>query len=272
MVGRDQKREAVSIIRKSIRVSERQACEFIGLARSVFRRRKAVKDIELRAEIKRLAMKHRRWGYRQIARRVRKSYYVNVKRIYRHYTQMGLKYRTKPKRKRPDIPRVPLVCPEKPGERWSMDFMSDTLSRNSRRFRVFNVIDDCSREAIIQHPAFSIPARKVAALLDAIKEIRGLPKQIVVDNGTEFTSGTMREWARKNGVELHFIEKGKPTQNAFIESFNGKFRNECLNEHWFSDMEEATREIEAYRIEYNEERPHSSLDGLTPAEFIRSVA
>lgn len=272
MVSREQKREAVSDICKVLRVGERKACGFIGLARSVFRHRKAVKDIELRAEIKRLALKHRRWGYRLIARKIRKTYAVNLKRIYRQYTEMGLKYRTKPKRKRIELPKNPLILPEKPGIRWSMDFMSDTLSRASRRFRIFNVIDDCSREALAQYPAFSIPAIRVTAVLDELKALRGLPEQIVVDNGSEFTSGTMRKWALENGVELHLIEKGKPTQNAFVESFNGKFRNECLNEHWFADIEEARREIEAYRIEYNEERPHSSLDGLTPAEFIRSIA
>lgn len=272
MVSRAQKREAVSLICSLLSVGERKACRFVGLARSVFRHVRVVTDVELREEITRLALRHRRWGYRQIARKIRKELRVNVKRIYRLYTELGLKYRTKQKRKRLPLPQTPLVVPAKPGMRWSMDFMNDTLSRVSRRFRIFNVIDDCSREDIVQYAAFSISGRKVTEILDEVKAVRGLPDQIVMDNGAEFTSHVMQNWAAQNGVRLHYIEKGKPTQNAFIESFNGKFRSECLNEHWFASLDEARSEIAKWREIYNTERPHSSLDGLTPAEFIRSVA
>ncbi len=272
MVGRAQNREAVAVICEGLSISERKACKFMGLARSVYRHKRDVNDAELREKIRLLALKHRRWGYRQIARKIRKELRVNVKRIYRLYTEMGLKYRIRARKKRVMTPQTPLLSPARPGMRWSMDFMSDSLSQSGRKFRIFNLIDDCSREAIVQYAAFSITGARVTKLLDEVKVQRGLPDQIVIDNGTEFTSHAVRNWAAENGVKLHYIEKGKPTQNAFIESFNGKFRDECLNEHWFLSIAEARIEIEKWRQIYNHERPHSSLDGMTPAEFIRSVA
>lgn len=272
MVSRKQKREAVTMVCKAFNIGERKACRYIGLARSVFRHNSVIKDIELREQIRTIAMKHRRWGYRQIARKIRKNCVVNVKRIYRHYIEMGLKYRMKPRRKRQNYPQNSILVPVKPGIRWSMDFMSDSLAVTGRKFRIFNIIDDCSRESIVQYVSFSITGERVVKILEELKLTRGLPEQIVIDNGTEFTSKAVRKWSIENNVHLHYIEKGKPTQNAFIESFNGKFRNECLNEHWFSDINEARKVIENYRIEYNEERPHSSLDGMSPNEFLRSVA
>ena len=270
-MSRTQLREAISIVCTGMQSSERKACQFIGMARSVFRHKSRIADIELREKIRELAQKHRRWGYRQIARKLRKELVINVKRVYRLYTEMGLKYRTKQRKKHLFLPRTPLVVPQKPGLRWSMDFMCDALA-NRRRFRIFNIIDDCSREAVAQFVSFSITAKRVVEVLERLASSRGLPEQIVIDNGCEFTSNAFRSWAARNNVALHFIDKGKPTQNAFIESFNGKFRNECLNEHWFESIEEARIETEKYRNIYNQERPHSSLNGLTPHEYLRSVA
>lgn len=265
-------REAVRLVMTAVRVGERRACGFIGIARSVFRHTRKVKDTDLREQMREIAEKHRRWGYRQIARRIRTlGFLVNVKKVYRIYVEMGLKYRIRPRKKRTLLPQNPLQVPAKPGVRWSMDFVSDSLY-SGRRFRSINIIDDCSREAICLHADFSITGFRLTRLLDEIKLSRDLPNQIVVDNGPEFTSKVFLRWAAENGVVIHFIDPGKPTQNAFVESFNGKFRNECLNEHWFLSLREAQEEIEKWREEYNTVRPHSSLDGLTPAEFVRRAA
>ena len=152
-----------------------------------------------------------------------------------------------------------------------MDFVSDALS-DGRKFRVFNVIDDCSREAIVQHVDFSISGLRLVSVFEEIKSKRTLPRQIVCDNGTEFTSHAFRKWAAENNVEICYIDKGKPTQNAFVESFNGKFRDECLNEERFLSISWARSIIETWRIEYNSDRPHSGLNGLTPYEFIAKTA
>jgi len=184
---------------------------------------------------------------------------------------MDLKYRIKTQKKRYCGEPVPLLLPETINERWSMDFVTDRLY-DSRKFRVFNLIDDCSRESIVQHADFSISGVRLVRIFDDLKNSRPLPKQIVCDNGPEFTSKAFRIWADKNSIELHFIEKGKPTQNAFVESFNGKFRDECLNEELFLNIGRARSIIESWRIEYNSERPHSGLNGLTPYEFIAKTA
>jgi putative transposase len=184
---------------------------------------------------------------------------------------MGLKYRRKTQKKRFYGESVPLRIPVGINVRWSMYFVSDTLY-NGRRFRTFNLIDDCSRESVLQYSDFSINGVKLTRLFDDLKKMRTLPAQIVCDNGTEFTSKAFRRWAKENGVEIHYIDKGEPTQNAFVESFNGKFRDECLNEEWFKSLEEARSIIDAWRLEYNSERPHSGLKGLTPYEFIGKTA
>lgn len=166
---------------------------------------------------------------------------------------------------------MPLIPSEYLNERWSMDFVNDTLY-DGRAFRVFNLIDDCSREAIVQHVDISISGVRLVRIFEELKNTRTLPKQLVCDNGTEFTSHAFRKWAQDNNIEIHFIDKGKPTQNAFVESFNGKFRDECLNEEWFASIAHARSIIETWRIDYNAERPHSGLNGLSPYEFIANIA
>jgi putative transposase len=153
-------------------------------------------------------------------------------------------------------------------ERWSMDFMGDTLS-DGRSFRMLNIVDDYTRESPAIVVDFSLPGERVVRELDKVAEQRGLPGTIVVDNGPEFAGRALDEWAYRRGVKLHFIRPGKPVENAYAESFNGKFRDECLNEHWWHGLREAKETIERWRIDYNEVRPHSSLGNATPAEFAR---
>ena len=164
-----------------------------------------------------------------------------------------------------------MLVPNRPDVRWSMDFVSDQLA-NGRRFRVLNVIDDFKREMVGQLTAFSISGRQVARFLRELIEIRGKPAQVVCDNGTEFTSKAMFFWQQQTGVKLGFIQPGKPTQNAFIESLNGKFRSECLDQHWFRSIEQAIEKIRNWRDHYNTVRPHSSLGYMTPLAFAEQAA
>lgn len=269
MVSREQKKEAVTSAQEY--VSERRACELIELHRTVFRHERIERDTELENTIKTIAEKKRRYGYRRIYLDIRKKEKVNHKKVYRLYTKMGLKYRIKPKKKRYQGVRVPMIVPQGTNERWSMDFVTDSLY-DGRRFRVFNLIDDCSREAIEQSAGFSISGKRLVRIFDDIKSRRALPRQIVCDNGTEFTSKAFMKWAADNNVEIHFIDKGKPMQNAFVESFNGKFRDECLNEEWFLTISDARKKIKEWSYEYNTERVHTGLNGLSPYEFIAQIA
>lgn len=190
---------------------------------------------------------------------------MNHKRVHRLYRLEGLSLRRKSRKRRGG--RVGrLMAARRINERWSMDFVSDALAGGTR-FRAFTIVDDCSRENPAIEVDTSLTGARVVRVLDRIAEERGLPEVIVCDNGPEFISKAVDRWAYEHGVKLHFIQPGKPTQNAFIESFNGKFRDECLNEHWFLDLADARTKIEAWRREYNQERPHSSLGGLTPEEF-----
>ena len=173
--------------------------------------------------------------------------------------------------KRPSHARIVQAGPAGPDEQWAMDFVSDSLY-DGRKFRVFNLIDDFSRESIVQHADFSISGLRLVRIFDDLKRMRKLPKQLVCDNGTEFTSKAFMKWANDNKIDLCFIDKGKPTQNAFVESFNGKFRDECLNEEWFMNIGDARHKISKWKLEYNSERPHSGLNGFSPYEFIRQLA
>ena len=190
------------------------------------------------------------------------------KRTYRIYQEEELQVRTKT-RKKLIRPRVPMLVPESINQHWSMDFVSDQLA-NGRRFRVLNIVDDFSRESVLQLAEFSISGQRVARELDRLS--RKLPKTIVCDNGPEFTSKAMFFWSKNTGVKLHFIQPGKPTQNAFVESFNGKFRDYCLNLNWFASLEDAKQVIENWRSHYNHVRPHRSLGKKPPAAFAREAA
>ena len=267
----DRKRIACHLI-ELFHISERTACLLSGISRTAFRYRPKKKaDSVLRERLKALATENPRYGYLMLHGLLKAEGLVrNKKQTYRIYTEEGLQVRTK-KRKKIQRPRLPMEVPSRPNQRWSMDFVSDQLA-NGRRFRTLNVVDDYSREMVGQLVSVSISGRQVARFLSQLIETRTKPCSIVCDNGTEFTSKAMFFWSKETNVKLSFIQPGKPTQNAFVESLNGKFRNECLNQHWFRTMDEARYEIEKWREHYNHIRPHSSLNYLSPVEFAKRAA
>ncbi|MCL4144477.1 UNVERIFIED_CONTAM: hypothetical protein GTU68_063228 [Idotea baltica] len=227
----------------------------------------APNDEALRAALKTVAAKRRRWGYRMLAVKLRRDGFAdNHKRIYRVYREEGLQVPIRKKRK------TALWRGEKPeasshrNDRWSMDFMSDQLA-DGRRIRTLNIVDDHTRECLATEVDTSLSGHRVCRVLDRLTADRGHPKRILTDNGPEFISKALDRWAYEHRVEHQFIQPGKPVQNAYVESFNGTMRNECLNEHWFLDLEDARELIEAWRLDYNTERPHSSLGGKPPSEF-----
>lgn len=225
-------------------------------------------DSELRDRLKMLAEKYPRYGYPTLHTMLRTEGLVkNPKRTYRIYSEEGLQVRTK-KRKKLTRSRVPLALPTKVNERWSIDFVSDKLA-NGRRFRVLNIVDDFSRECVGQLVDTSISGLRMTRFMDTLGR---KPKTIVCDNGPELTSKAMFFWSQENSIKLKFIQSGKPTQNAFVESFNGKFRDYCLNLHWFRTLEEAREKVDEWRRHYDGERPHSSLGKLPPKQFAESAA
>jgi putative transposase len=194
---------------------------------------------------------------------------VNHKRVYRLYREEGLTVRRRGRKRVAREARLPLPVPTGPNELWSLDFVSDALAWG-RRIRLLCVIDAFTRESLAIEADTSLPAWRVAQVLDRLIVERGQgPAEIVMDNGPELTSRVLDQWAYERGVKLRFIEPGKPVQNAFIESFNGRFRDECLNEHWFLTLADAQRITEEWRVDYNRNRPHTSLGNLTPLEFSR---
>jgi putative transposase len=254
------------------RLSERRACQLSGVSRTAFRYEPtAPKDAPLRARLIELASRHKTLGYAMLHGMLKsEGLVVNMKQTYRVYAEERLQLRQR-KKKKLDRPRMPLVVPVGVDIRWSMDFVSDQLS-NGRRYRVLNVKDDYSKELVGQLVAYSISGVQVARFLNQLIEQRSAPDQITCDNGTEFTSKAMFFWQKESGVKLAFIQPGKPTQNAFVESLNGRFRRECLDQHWFRSLEEATEIIDAWRDHYNNERPHSTLNYMTPAAFAKRAA
>jgi putative transposase len=191
---------------------------------------------------------------------------VNHKRVHRIYQAAGLQVRRRRRKRLTRAERVPLPMASQPLERWSMDFTTDTLA-DGRNFRTLNIVDDFTRECVAIEVDRSLPGLRVARVLDRLHATVGLPQTIVMDNGPEFAGRALDAWAYARGVTLRFIRPGKPIENAYVESFNGKFRDECLNEHWFVSLADAKAVIEDWRIDYNTVRPHSSLAGRTPAHF-----
>ena len=218
-----------------------------------------------------LAARWKRFGYRRLHILLkRQGTEINHKRVFRLYSDAGLSIR----RKRKKLPAAQRGKPEPvkdmPNTRWSMDFVSDRLS-NGRRVRLLNVIDECSRECLASVAETSITGAHVTRVLSQLIETHGKPKQILTDNGPEFTSNVMSEWTYTQEIEHRFIDPGKPIQNAYIESFNGKLRDEFLNEHWFKSMDELRGRLEVWRNEYNFIRPHSSLGNLTPHAYRKNL-
>ena len=251
-------------------LAERHACGLANLSRSTVRyQRRRSGDEELRERLRELAGERRRFGYRRLHVLLRREgHEVNHKRVYRLYREEGLSVRKRKRKRVARAERMPLQAPTGPDQVWCLDFVQDALYWG-RKIRVLTVEDAFHREALAIEVDTSLPGARVVRVLDQLTEERGaIPDVIVLDNGPELTSRVLDQWAYERGVKLHFIDPGKPIQNAFIESFNGKFRDECLNEHWFLSLVDARRLIEDWRIDYNENRPHSSLGNLTPREYL----
>lgn len=250
-------------------MSQRRACALIGISRNTLRyiSTGGEKDKVLRERMRRLAEERRRFGCPRLHVLLkREGLVINPKRTERIYAEEGLSLKARRRKKRAAAVRIELPKPDKPDQRWSMDFMLDQLA-DGRRFRVLTLVDDFTRECLALEADTSIGGKRVARVLDRLAFLRRLPQVITVDNGPEFSGNALDEWAFRNNVKLDFIRPGKPVENAFIESFNGKFRDECLNDNWFLSLEEARRIIETWRLDYNRHRPHSSLGDMTPWEF-----
>lgn len=255
-------------------VSTRRACQIMLLQRTSYYY-KPTKDsqLPLRLRIKELACARVRYGYQRIYILLRREgWKVNHKRVYRLYCEEGLHLRSKrPKRRISAAHRANRPEATKINESWSMDFVSDNLF-NGRRIRSLTVVDNFSRECLGIWVEQSIRSEDVVKFMKRISWIRGIPERVFLDNGPEFIGKALDRWAYENKVTLDFSRPGKPTDNAFIESFNGSFRDECLNLHWFLSLKDAKEKIEKWREEYNTFRPHSSLDDLTPKEFAEKHA
>lgn len=250
-------------------LSQRAACRLAGCARSVAQYRlRRTDDADLVERIKAITMERRRFGYRRIGLLLkREGRVVNHKRLYRIYRNLGLKLRPRRKRGVRYVRGNDIAPVTRPNERWSLDFVHDRLL-TGRKFRCLTIVDDFTRECIAVEADFSFPSQRVIRVLNRLAAERPLPTTIKSDNGSEFTSSKMLLWSVDTNVDLHFIEPGKPNQNASVESFNGRLRDEFLNEHAFPTIFHARRSLEEWRRDYNEKRPHTKLDGLTPAEFI----
>ena len=248
-------------------LSQRHACRLVGLDRSTLRyQRKRPDDAALRQRLRELAAERRRFGYRRLGWMLaREGHAMNHKRLYRLYHEEQLTVRRRRGRKRALGTRVPMTLPGAINQRWSLDFVADALS-DGRRFRILCVVDDFSRECLATVVDTSLGGVRVVRELERVTAERALPQMVVSDNGTELTSGAVLRWATGR-LEWHYIEPGKPVQNAFVESFNSKLRDKCLNEHVFLTLAEARETIEAWRHDYNHMRPHGSLGALTPTEF-----
>jgi len=261
-------RSVVTYLKEGFQLSERWACTIVGLCRNSYRyQAKPKNDEEIRSRLRELAEQRRKFGAPRLHTLLRREgRLINHKRTERLYREEGLSLRLKKRRKRISHLRVVMDRPERINQHWSMDFVSDSLY-NGRRFRVLTVVDDLSRECPVLEVDHSLTGKRVTRVLERITLTCGLPEAITVDNGPEFISKALDLWAFENNVKLRFIQPGKPTQNAYIESFNGKFRDECLNDNVFVNLNSAQKIIELWRKDYNSERPHSSLNDLTPKEF-----
>jgi putative transposase len=248
--------------------SQRRACRLVGIEPKTYcYASRRSDDGAVRARLRALAAVRRRFGYRRLhILLAREGVRLNHKRLFRLYREERLGVRQRGGRKRALGTRAPMALAQRPNQRWSLDFVSDVLACG-RRFRVLAIVDDFTRECIALVVDTSLSGVRVGRELDQIAGLRGYPAMVVSDNGTELTSHAILRWQEERGVAWHYIAPGKPQQNGFVESFNGRFRDECLNEHVFASLAAARRIINTWRIDYNTERPHTSLDGLTPAAF-----
>lgn len=265
-------RRDVALLMAEHRLSERHACRLLELDRSTYRyEARPDGNRQLREELVALARQKPRYGYRRLwAILTRRSWEVNVKRIYRLYRQEGLMVR-RLKRKRVTRERSVEMLLSAPNQEWALDFVSDALA-SGRGVRALTVVDSYTRECPVIEVGSGICSRQVTRTLERIIAQRGKPKSLRCDNGPEFTSRHFLAWCEEQGIAVIHIQPGKPMQNGHIESFNGRLRDECLNANWFLNLADAKRKIEAWRKEYNGERPHSSLDYRTPAEFAKDCS
>jgi putative transposase len=266
-----EKRELVQFLRLGFQVSERRACRVIPIDRATQRYRSHRDDqVALRMRLRDLATVRVRYGYRRLHVLLqREGWQVNHKRVFRLYRQEGLSLRLKTRKKRASAVRVPPPAPQVPNEQWSMDFMTDQLA-SGQRVRILTIVDIMSRVSPAIQVKTSFTGQDVAAVLDQLAAAGHRPTTIFVDNGPEFVSKALDAWAHRNQVKLAFSRLGTPTDNAYIEAFNGRLRDECLNMHWFESRAEAQTTIEAWRVEYNTTRPHSALGNQAPTVFAAS--
>lgn len=268
MVGPAAKREAVALLKSMFEMSERRACIVIAADRKMVRyRSRRPTDTALRARLRELANQRRRFGYRRLFVLLRREGEPSgINRIYRLYREEGLMVRKRRSRRKALGTRAPILVEARPNARWSLDFVHDQLA-NGRRFRILNIVDDVTRECLGAIPDVSISGVRVARELSAIVTRRGKPGMIISDNGTELTSNAILAWSAETGIEWHYIAPGKPMQNGYIESFNGRMRDELLNESLFLGLADARLAIQSWVADYNDSRPHSSLEYRTPAAF-----
>lgn len=266
MVGPAAKREAVAHLRSAFEMSERRACTVIAVDRTMIRYRSIrPDDSALRDRLRGLAQERRRFGYRRLFILLRRDGEPSgITRIYRLYREEGLAVRKRRTRRKAIGTRAPILVEAKPNARWSLDFVHDQLD-NGRRFRVLNIVDDVTRECLAAVPDTSISGVRVVRELTALVTRRGKPEMIVSDNGTELTSNAVLKWAQDHCMQWHYIAPGQPMQNGFVESFNGRMRDELLNETVFTSMAQARAVIAAWITDYNTTRPHSALGYQTPA-------
>ncbi len=262
-----QRRAAVGWLQARYPFSERRACRVVGIGRTSARYRPvADDDAVLRERLRTLAAERPRFGYRRLHALLRREgIVVNHKRVARLYGQEALAVRRRSRTRRVREGRDPVSAPIRPDERWGLDFMSDALV-SGRRIRLLCVVDLFTREALAIEVDVSLPGTRVAAVLEHLWTKRGHPTEIVLDNGPELTGRVLDIWAATHRVHLRFIDPGKPSQNGFVESFNGRFRDECLNQSWFRSLADARTTVEAWRLDYNGGRPHSALNYRTPNE------
>ncbi len=272
MVTPGAKRAVAAHLCEAHGVSQRRACTTLAIDRSTVRYvSRRDDDAVLREKIRNIAAERRRFGYRRVHILLqRDGICINHKKLRRLYAEEKLQVKRRGGRKRALGTRRPMAVPDQANQRWSLDFVSDALT-DCRRFRILSVVDDFTRECLALVPDTSLSGARVARELDGIIAARAKPSAIVSDNGTEFTSTAILRWSEERQVEWHYIAPGKPQQNAFAESFNGRLRDECLNETLFSSLPQARSVLAAWQADYNQTRPHSSLGNVPPVQFARQT-
>lgn len=268
-----QRRAAAQYAQAQGGLSQRRVCQLVGTARSTVRyRSRRGDDAALRTRLRELAAQRPRFGYRRLHVLLRREgIVVNHKRVERLYREEGLAVHQRKRKAVARMHRGRPPAPQRANEQWALDFLQDALA-SGRTIRLLSVIDVYTREALALEVDTSLPGSRVVRVLDRLRGARSLPARIVLDNGPELISHVLAQWAHQHGVTLHFIDPGTPVQNAHCESFHGRVRDECLNEHWFLGLGDARQLVERWRQDYNTERPHSALGYQTPAAFALGAA